>query len=47
MSLMNYRKSKEVDTYFFAGESKKIKNKMTSNQNKINPFSKLLELNIK
>ena len=47
MSLMNYKKSKEVDTYFFAGESKKIKNKMTSNQNKINPFSKLLELNIK
>jgi len=47
MGLMNYKKSKEVDTYFFAGESKKIKNKMTSNQNKINPFSKLLELNIK
>ena len=47
ISLMNYKKSKEVDTYFFAGESKKIKNKMTSNQNKINPFSKLLELNIK
>ena len=41
------KKSKEVDTYFFAGESKKIKNKMTGNQNKINPFSKLLELNIK
>ncbi|MFZ9715760.1 MAG: helicase, partial [Pelagibacteraceae bacterium] len=47
MGLMNYKKSKEVDTYFFAGESKKIKNKMTGNQNKINPFSKLLELNIK
>ena len=47
MSLMNYKKSKEIDTYYFIGETKKFKNKMTKSQNKINPFSKLLELNIK
>jgi ATP-dependent RNA helicase SUPV3L1/SUV3 len=47
MDLMNYKKSKEVDTYYFVGEIKKAKNKMAKNQNKINPFSKLLELNIK
>ena len=45
--LMNYKKSKEVDTYYFAGENKKNKEKAIIKKNKSNPFSKLLALNIK
>ena len=47
MSLMNYKKSKETDTYYFAGDNKKNKDKVTTNKNKVSPFSKLLALNIK
>jgi len=47
INLMNYKKSKEVDTYYFAGENKKNKEKVIMKKNKANPFSKLLALNIK
>ena len=47
LGLMNYKKSKEVDTYYFAGESSKNKEKVIIKKNKMNPFSKLLALNIK
>ena len=47
LGLMNYKKSKEVDTYYFAGENKKNKEKAIIKKNKSNPFSKLLALNIK
>jgi len=45
--LMNYKKSKEIDTYYFAGENRKTKEKMITKKDKTNPFSKLLALNIK
>ena len=45
--LMNYKKSKEIDTYYFAGENTINKEKIIINKNKTNPFSKLLALNIK
>ena len=44
---MNYKKTKEIDTYYFAGDSKKNKEKLILNKDKTNPFSKLLALNIK
>jgi ATP-dependent RNA helicase SUPV3L1/SUV3 len=47
INLMNYKKSKEIDTYYFAGEYKKKKEKLIVEKNKSNPFSKLLALNIK
>ena len=47
MSLMNYKKSKEVDTYYFAGDSKKSGDKTIVKKDQTNPFSKLLALNIK
>ena len=47
IDLMNYKKSKEIDTYYFAGESRKNKEKTIVKKNKFNPFSKLLALNIK
>ena len=47
VDLMNYKKSKEIDTYYFAGENKKNKGKVIIKNNKTNPFSKLLALNIK
>jgi len=47
MGLMNYKKSNELDTYYFAGVREKIKRKDTKNKDKTNPFSKLLALNIK
>jgi len=46
MLSMNYKKSNEVDTYFYIGESKK-KNKLISLKKDENPFKKLLNLNIK
>ena len=47
IDLMNYKKSKEVDTYYFAGEYKRNKEKIIVKKEKTNPFSKLLALNIK
>ena len=47
MDLMNYKKSKEIDTYYFAGKNKKSKDKTIIKKNKVSPFSKLLALNIK
>ncbi len=47
INLMNYKKSKEIDTYYFVGEYKKNKEKIVVEGNKSNPFSKLLALNIK
>ena len=47
IGLMNYKKSKEIDTYYFAGEIRKDKEKRIIKKNKTNPFSKLLALNIK
>ena len=47
MSLMSYKKSKDSDTYYFSSNIKKDKGKLTPNKNKVNPFSKLLALNIK
>ena len=44
---MNYKKSKETDTYYFAGENRKNKEKVITKKDKANPFSKLLALNIK
>ena len=47
MHLMNYKKSKELDTYYFSGKGKQNKEKKIIIKNKTNPFSKLLALNIK
>jgi ATP-dependent RNA helicase SUPV3L1/SUV3 len=47
MDLMNYKKSKDSDTYYFLSDNKKNKDKVPKNKNKISPFSKLLALNIK
>ena len=47
MMLMNYKKSKDSDTYYFSSNIKKDKGKLAPNKNKVNPFSKLLALNIK
>ena len=46
MLSMNYKKSKETDTYFYPGESKR-KNKFTNITKNENPFKKLLALNLK
>ena len=46
MTLMNYKKDKEVDTYVFKGEKMK-KKKIIRFDKKENPFNKLLSLNIK
>lgn len=47
MNLMNYRKSKDGDTYYFLSNNKKNKEKIAPDKNKVSPFSKLLALNIK
>ena len=47
MDLMNYKKSKETDTYYFNGENRRNKEKIIIKKDKTNPFSKLLALNIK
>jgi len=47
MSLMNYKKSKETDTYYFAGDNKKNNDKIIIKKNHDNPFRKLLALKIK
>ena len=46
MLSMNYKKSKEVDTYFYTGESKRKDKYINVNKNE-NPFKKLLALNLK
>ena len=46
IELMNYKKSKEIDMYYFSGDRKKNKEKIIINK-KNNPFSKLLTLDIK
>ena len=46
MVFMNYKKSKDIDTYYFAGEYRNDKDKVGV-KNKASPFSKLLALNIK
>jgi ATP-dependent RNA helicase SUPV3L1/SUV3 len=46
MTLMNYKKDKNEDTYIFYGETKKIK-KILVNKKSSSPFNKLLSLNIK
>ena len=46
MLSMNYKKSKETDTYFYSGEGKR-KNKFVNIKRDENPFKKLLALNIK
>ena len=47
IELMNYRKSKETDFYYFAGDNKKNSQKIIKKKDKTSPFSKLLALNIK
>jgi len=47
VGLMNYKKSKDTDVYYFSGDDKKNKEKIVLSKKKINPFIKLLELNIK
>ena len=46
IDLMNYKKSNNTDTYYFAGENRINKDKIIK-KTKNTPFSKLLELNIK
>ena len=46
-TLMNYKKSKDSDTYYFSSQIKKNKDKIVANKKKVSPFSKLLALNIK
>ena len=46
MLSMNYKKTKESDTYIYLGESKK-RNKFINLKGKENPFKKLLSLNLK
>ena len=46
MLSMNYKKSKEIDTYFYTGDIKQ-KNKFVKLNKSENPFKKLLALNLK
>ncbi len=46
MLSMNYKKTKETDTYYYTGESKK-RNKFINMNKSENPFKKLLNLNLK
>ena len=46
MLSMNYKKSKEADTYLFTGDAKR-KSKIMSYKKSENPFKKLLALNLK
>ena len=47
LELMNYKKTKETDTYFFIGENAKSKKKLINKKSLNTPFKKLLSLNIK
>ena len=44
---MNYKKTNEIDMYFFSGEVLKTKKKTNIKKPINNPFEKLLSLNIK
>ena len=46
MLSMNYKKSREADTYFYTGEIKK-RAKFIDIKKTENPFKKLLSLNLK
>ena len=46
MLSMNYKKSKEPDTYYYTGENKR-KTKFINLRKNENPFKKLLALNLK
>ena len=46
MLSMNYKKTRETDTYFYTGEGKR-KSKFINIKNNENPFKKLLGLNLK
>ena len=47
IDLMDYKKSKDTDTYYFAGKNRTNKERIVDKKNKTSPFSKLLALNIK
>ena len=47
LDLMNYKKSKDSDTYYFLSKIKKKNEKIMFEKDKTNPFSKLLALTIK
>jgi len=47
ISLMNYKKSKDGETFYFSPNNKRNREKTIPNKHKANPFSKLLALNIK
>ena len=47
IDLMNYKKSKDTDTFYFIGNIIKSKKKVIIKKDRANPFSKLLALNIK
>jgi len=47
IDLMNYKKSKDTDTFYFIGNNIKSKKKVIIKKDRANPFSKLLALNIK
>jgi ATP-dependent RNA helicase SUPV3L1/SUV3 len=47
ISLMNYKKSKDSETFYFSPNNKRNREKTIPNKHKANPFSKLLALNIK
>jgi len=47
IDLMNYKKSKNNETYYFSGDTTENKKRIITNKNKNNPFRKLLTLNIK
>jgi ATP-dependent RNA helicase SUPV3L1/SUV3 len=47
LDLMNYKKLKDSDIYYFFQDNKRKKERIILNKNKANPFSKLLALNIK
>ena len=44
---MNYKKSKDSETFYFSPNNKRNREKTIPNKHKANPFSKLLALNIK
>jgi len=47
INLMNYKKTKDSDTYYFSRDKKNNKKDLIVKKNKTNPFNKLLTLNIK
>ena len=47
MNFMNYKKTKDEKTYIYLGDNQKKRREVKSKKSASNPFSKLLELNIK